>query len=409
MNDPIVRRLDRVVDVGMWTLVIAAPLSAFMLQIAALGVPLAWLARTWRTGGLRTVRLPLIWPMLAFLVASGLSATFAVDKFAALREIRSAWAFPLLFWATIDRLGSVEATGRKLIALIAAGCVTAAYGIGQTAVLGIEHRAIGFQTNWMTFSEILVMIIAVALARLLLQTSRRVGLWLGAAVVLMAAGVVLSQTRGAWIALAVAALIVLWGWRRWAVLILPIAALLVAVSLPHQLQARWTAIAGGTDVTVRERVYLWRAGGHMLRDRPLLGVGPGNPALLRDAYKEPDDPWLPERKVGHLHSNLFEIAAGRGLLGLLAWGSIWVAFLFDRLRAYRHLGRSNRAGRALALGGLAAVSAFLVAGLTEYTFGDSEVLYLTAWLMALPYVAETYNPGGIAESRGGTVASDRNR
>jgi O-antigen ligase len=310
----------------------------------------------------------------------------------------------LLFWASVDRLGPVEVAGRRLIALVAAGSLTAAYGIGQTAVLGIEHRAIGFQTNWMTFSEILVMIIAVGLAGMLARPNRYLGLWLAGAVVLMVAGVVLSQTRGAWIALAAATLLVLWGWRRWAVLILPVVALVVAVSIPEPLQARWTGIVEGTDVTVRERVYLWRAGGKMLREHPVLGVGPGNPAELHEVYKEPDDPWLPDRRLGHLHSNLFEIAAGSGLLGLVTWGSIWVVFLYDRLRVYRRLERSNRSGRALALSGLAAVIAFLVAGLTEYTFGDSEVLYLTTWLMALPYVAESYNPGRASESRGQTGA-----
>ena len=42
----------------------------------------------------------------------------------------------------------------------------------------------------------------------------------------------------------------------------------------------------------------------------------------------------------------------------------------------------------LVVGSLAAIVGFLVAGLSEYNFGDSEVV-LVAWaLMALPWVAD---------------------
>jgi len=46
------------------------------------------------------------------------------------------------------------------------------------------------------------------------------------------------------------------------------------------------------------------------------------------------------------------------------------------------------AERALVVGALAAVTAFLVAGLFEYNFGDTEVLLVTLSVMALPFVVE---------------------
>jgi hypothetical protein len=41
---------------------------------------------------------------------------------------------------------------------------------------------------------------------------------------------------------------------------------------------------------------------------------------------------------------------------------------------------------ALVVGSLAGVTGFHVAGLFEYTFGDSEVIMLVYFLMALPYI-----------------------
>jgi hypothetical protein len=43
--------------------------------------------------------------------------------------------------------------------------------------------------------------------------------------------------------------------------------------------------------------------------------------------------------------------------------------------------------RALVIGSVAAIAAFLVGGLTEYNFGDSEVVMVAWSLMALPFVA----------------------
>ena len=45
-------------------------------------------------------------------------------------------------------------------------------------------------------------------------------------------------------------------------------------------------------------------------------------------------------------------------------------------------------GRALVVGSLAAIVGFLVAGLSEYNFGDSEVVMVAWALMALPWVAD---------------------
>jgi hypothetical protein len=42
------------------------------------------------------------------------------------------------------------------------------------------------------------------------------------------------------------------------------------------------------------------------------------------------------------------------------------------------------------LGSLASVASFHVAGLSEYTFGDSEVVMLVYFLMALPFLIQKH-------------------
>ena len=56
-----------------------------------------------------------------------------------------------------------------------------------------------------------------------------------------------------------------------------------------------------------------------------------------------------------------------------------------RLMAFR--GEGVR-GRFLKMAGLAAIAGFLVAGLFEYNFGDSEVVMAAYFAMALPFMGE---------------------
>jgi O-antigen ligase len=105
-----------------------------------------------------------------------------------------------------------------------------------------------------------------------------------------------------------------------------------------------------------------RVGLELVREAPLLGTGPGQ---LRSAYAA----LRPSRPQPHLHNNLLQIAAERGLLALVAW-------LLGIAALALHLARRWRAApqAAAAAGGLGALAAVLVAGAFEYNFGDSEVL-----------------------------------
>ena len=58
----------------------------------------------------------------------------------------------------------------------------------------------------------------------------------------------------------------------------------------------------------------------------------------------------------------------------------------DTWRIYARVGPEDRQAKALVVGSLACVIGFQIEGLFEYNFGDSEVITLTYFLMALPFV-----------------------
>ena len=115
--------------------------------------------------------------------------------------------------------------------------------------------------------------------------------------------------------------------------------------------------------------------------------------LLRDPARKP--------RTGHLHNNLVQIGAEHGLLGLGAWLWIWIAFFAGAGRIYAALPPARADDRALVAGSIAAVAAFLVAGLFEYNFGDSEVIDLLWVVMGFPFACagEGSRPAAAAPAR----------
>ena len=133
---------------------------------------------------------------------------------------------------------------------------------------------------------------------------------------------------------------------------------------------------------------MWSSGLHMIRDHPWTGVGMGAMAQVYQQYRDPQSPIAPGRRLGHLHNNVIHIAAERGLLGLAFWLWIWVAYFYHAWLIYRDLGPAQASAKALVIGSLASVVAFHVEGLFEHTFGNSMVITLTYFLMALPFVVQ---------------------
>jgi len=70
-----------------------------------------------------------------------------------------------------------------------------------------------------------------------------------------------------------------------------------------------------------------------------------------------------------------------GALGLLAFLSWIFAILKSQVKSYRKVPGNERFMKGVALGSLAAYTGFLVNGLFEWNFGDSEVIMLV-WLFA---------------------------
>jgi O-antigen ligase len=344
-------------------------------------------------------RWPLWSPVLAFSAVSLLSALLSGHPLTSL-EASKGLLLAAALYVVADALRDPPAAGRFLFWLTLAATVAAVVGLLQVGLCPgpeapeasprwLYHgcgRAHGFFSIYMTLAGVLSLALLATLPRLLVggPSLRRLAVpWL-----LMLWGLIMTYTRGAWIGFAAGVFTVAGTVRRgrWllvgGLLVLAGAALLA----PTELRHRFLSMGDPEESGVRERVAMWKSGFAMWRERPLLGVGPGGVKREYSRYALPE---AFKKRTGHVHNTPLQIAVERGVLGLAAWGWIWVAFFTHAIGLLRRLPEEARPERALVAGSLAAVVGFLVGGLSEYNFGDSEVVMVAWAIMALPWAVET--------------------
>ncbi|HEY5907620.1 MAG TPA: O-antigen ligase family protein, partial [Vicinamibacteria bacterium] len=174
---------------------------------------------------------------------------------------------------------------------------------------------------------------------------------------------VLSQTRNAWLGavFGLAAVIVFRAPR--ALWLLGAGLVVLLASRPERIVARLTF----SDASSVDRYFMWQAGVDMVLDRPVFGQGPGMILRTYPSYR-----WegAPNPQQPHLHDNLLQVAAERGLPALAFWVWMMAVLLGKALAEARAGGRRGFEGPAA----FAVLTTLLVAGIFEYNFGDSEVL-----------------------------------
>jgi putative inorganic carbon (HCO3(-)) transporter len=374
---------------------LALSISVSQISLAALA---GWVLLARRAGRIPPLETALLMPIAAFagwsLVAAllsdrpleslyaskGLLNLFALFVIAAaLPDVATARRFAT--WLFVA-LAGVAALAVVQVAACPDPATSAAASTAMEKFFRKCARARGFYSIYMTLGGVLAMAMTAALPWL----ARRLkgAWWMALAWLVGLAALGLTQVRGAWIGFGVGALTAVAGLgRRGLVAVAALAVLVPAlmIALPG-VGARMRTI-GSADDTTRDRLAMLEAGRRLGVENPLTGIGPGQ---LKHAYARVAPPEALRRSTSHLHNTPLQIVVERGVVGLALWLWIFVAFLVRGGAILRRLPPGAAGDHALVLGSLGAIVAFLVAGLFEYNFGDTEVLLVALAFMALPLV-----------------------
>lgn len=259
-------------------------------------------------------------------------------------------------------------------------------GIGSWS-RGRDWRATGFYGQFVTYAEVLQLVIALTLALFVGLPVKRS--WVGASLVFALAGLgfalLLTVTRASWLGCLVSSLLILLlGLGRRTLIIVGLLAIpLILAGLFVLQQKRNVSFIDQADQSTTWRETVWREGVTLLVSKPrhlLIGIG-------MDSIKKHWREWgmFDNGRIpwGHMHSNLLQLALERGLPALFLWLAFLIVYARTLWRSLRNGAKLEWIDRGILLGALGGLAGFFTSGLVHYNWGDSEVVMVFFMIMGL--------------------------
>lgn len=328
------------------------------------------------------------WYTILFSAATLVSTLFSSDRMASFKDNRDLLNFLLVPIVTMIlfsgkrirwALGVIFAS--SILVSIVGMFITLQRILNNQEALSLDHRLKGFTSHWMTYSGLLMLSFVFFAVYQHYERNQTVRKVLIAGLVIMAVPILLTQTRSVWVGIVISIILFLlsFNWKRILVLI-PLVLIVYGLS-PQSIQNRVQSIFDTHSPSNRDRIHMIYTTWEMFKDFPWTGVGANNIAAAYHQYRHPDA----IQNNMHLHNNFMHILAERGLIGLSA---LILLFFFIGWDLY---GLSRREqppeGTAISKAAFYSFLAFLVAGLFEYNFGDTEMIFLLLSFITMPFLA----------------------
>jgi hypothetical protein len=252
---------------------------------------------------------------------------------------------------------------------------------------GRDWRASGFFGQFVTYAEVLQLVMALTVGLFVSLSLKRS--WIGAFLIVALVGfgfaLLLTVTRASWLGCIISTLIILLlGVGKRSLIIIGVLAIpLIIAGLVVLQQKRNVGFIDQADQSTTWRETVWHEGFHLLVSKPrhlLLGVGMDS---IKGHWREWglfDGGRIP---LGHMHSNILQIALERGVPALILWLSFLFIYARTLWRSIRSDARLAWMDRGILLGALGGLAGFITSGLVHYNWGDSEVVMVLYMIMGL--------------------------
>jgi len=319
---------------------------------------------------------------LLFIFFSFISTLLAIDPVNSIKDDKEFLVFLLIpiFLLVVNTPSRLKST---LAVVLASGLISAVFGFWIIIREGIslDHRLKGFTSHWMTYSGLLTLTFIFFFVFLFYQERKKIKFLMAGAEIILLAAIILSLTRAMWVGIAVSlVLFIIYYKPKILYIAVPILVILVLV-LPPSVKNRVLSIVDMSNATNKDRFYMLDIGIRIFKDYPVLGVGPNNIEKIYDRYR----PAEAEHSNPHLHNNFIHVLAERGILALL---SLIAAFVSLILQLVGKIKKSppDSMEKMISIAVLFTFIGFLVAGLFEYNFGDSEIKFLLFYFISIPFL-----------------------
>lgn len=383
--------IERAAAFSFLLLAAALPWSVAPISIGVVLCSALTLAAWWRPGGVRWVRTPLDLPALGWIAAMVIASLFSLDPSGSWPNVRKGFLFaivPIAAYHARDR----RVAGTAVAALLASASAATIYALARFIHDGgvFPARVKGLVGHALTYGGQATLLAVVAIALIARGPDRRWRIGAAAFLALLLPALAGTYTRSAWIATVVGTSVILARTRARLLLVVGTALIAALCLAPTSYRQRALSAFDSRSIWNVERLYMWNAGARMFQDHPITGVGLQDLGELYDRYRSP----LSHEPHGHLHSIVVQVGATMGIIGLVALA--WLLIGLFRTAGHRWLEplpRSDLAA-ALRLAAVAALVAFLIAGLFEWNLGDEELVDFLCVLVGMGYAASRWGTIG---------------
>jgi len=387
---------EKIVWLSLCGFAFLSPWSIAGAQTAITVGLLAWLAKMLFSGRVSFVRTPLNLPIFLYVMTLVISVIFSPFKVHSLLALKEEWLL-LIFFLIVNNVKE-EAKVEKLLTILISVCsLVGLYAIWQhyfgmdlyrnrlLEPRGGVFLSLGLFGHHLTFGGYYMLVFL--LASVIFLSAKRAGIFRifdFLAPIVLGFALVFSYARSAWLGGVVGILTFgfLKGGKFILFLILGVffLCLLIYVIEPTSWD-RIKEIDLSKDKPESTRIRLWQTSVNMIKDKPIWGIGLGNFGKLFDHYKVEGI----YDTTCHPHNDFLNVAVNSGLLGLLAYLSIWAVFLYSTIKA-RFKNKENGLGNSVQMGGIVAIVAFLFASLFQCYYTDAEVNMLIMFILGLTTV-----------------------
>jgi len=317
--------------------------------------------------------------IICYAFFSLLSSFFSVNPGISLADSRELLLFLIVpvVYTGFSRKGDICIAN---YALLASASLSSLYSIFDFFLFASPgERASGFMGHYMTQAGLLLLFSCLALSKMVFSRHKTRFLWAGALLLSLVA-LSLTLTRSAWVGLLVAASLILLLYKPKTLIIIPVLVVLFFLFSPQHMKKRALSIFSLKSYSNQQRIQYIKAGLKIIKEFPLLGTGPDTVDMF---FQDPKYELSAEaRRNVHLHNNLIQIAAERGIPTLLLWLLFMVWTFISLTKLIRN---KDPCLYLLTVASMAAVAALFSAGLFEYNFADSEITMLFLYLVTLPF------------------------
>jgi putative inorganic carbon (hco3(-)) transporter len=384
--------LDKVIQFSLVTFVIFSVFSISVTQIAFTLGTLAFLLKTHLTKSWKELRGTWVGiAILCFCLACVSSVITSVDLVSSIKHLKKFLQFIIFFWVA-NTIQNERLRDLLTRLVILAGVTSSLYGIFPlldpeffsemlygTKPGGIA-RPIGTMSTPSTFSGVIMLVGLFALGNFLFRKPTKY--WTFGSTGIIGLALLFALTRQAWLGFLMGSLFLLFFWNKKYLMAIPALLVVILLFAPDTVTSRIQSLSNMKDNAFNQRLTIWKSALDIFKDHPITGCGFKCVDLIHSQYPDPSG------FVSHfrgVHSNIFQLLVDTGILGLGFWISIWVAYFIEVYKRLRILDEKadQHSTKGILMGSCAAVIGFLIGGVFETTFYDSEVAMLLYFLMGL--------------------------